>query len=421
MRKHLAFALCLSLLLSLPGCGAGPQTPPETAPAPTETAAPATVATDPPTETTLPPHDTELYELDTSEYHFTFGKVLLRFDWTDMTFALKCFDGSVITGILERRGDSILCIHEGGRMILSSYFHEGKQVLGNTNHVWDEDRYYTVDQRMICPPVDYGTDYRFVLAEDQNQEITAGEEVLSLEGYKYVYSEMFSFQAYAPGKDDPDQYDPCALYIYHYPLAEKWVFQHYTRAIGGSVEVDGAEDPDGRIVFTRDGKQWNFHREGDSLIFDGGSTLVIGNGVSVAGRPYVEMELPVGTEFRTHGENYIYDGLYILPANSLEDCYAAIRLDIPNQRLTIRCWDGNILSGPFTYGDEYSDNIAFACEYPDYVGTRKSIIYLIPYGHGLNVGNQWMLSIGPEGMTQSNRFTFVPVEGGPLQEPEAQG
>ena len=410
MKQKVLYIAVLILLLTLCGCSAQEAPTPETEIVQTEA---MTVPTEPTPMETEAKHNTELYELDTSEYDFTFEKVLLQFDWTDMTFALKCFDGSVVTGTVEKDKYNIICTHENGRLMLTKYLHNGKQVLGNTNYSYDKECYYAVDQLMFCPQIDSVFSCRFVRAEDRDQEIIAAPDAVPLDGYKRLYNEAFSFEERIPGKEDPAKYDPCILYIRNYPLAGKWEFQYHTKANYGSVEVSAVENPDGSICFSEGGKQWNFHREEDSVVFDGGSPLVAGNWNGIQEREYLEMEVPVGTEFRTFGIDYVYDALYILPGKTLEECYTAIQLDTKNQWVKIQCWDGQVLRGPFTYGDEYCNYIVFNCEVPDFrgMGTRTVQIDLRPNGHALCISNPWMMNICPDGLSETNSFYLFPVQG----------
>lgn len=413
MKRKVLYSAILILLLTLWGCSAKETPTPETTAVQTEA---VTVPTEP-TETEAK-HNVELFELDTSEYDFTFEKVLLRIDWTDMTFALKCFDGSVVTGTVEKDSSKILLQHENGRMILQSGVHNGKLVFENTGYNYTDTGDYELDQLMVCPQLGSYLKYHFIYAEDQTQDIIADPDVVPLDDYKHLYNEAFSFEERIPGKEDPTKYDPCMLYIRNYPLAGKWEFQYHTKSNYGSVEVSAVENPDGSICFSQGGKQWNFHREGDYIIFDGGSTLMAGNWNGIKEREYLEMEVPVGTVFRTFGEKYVYDALYILPGKTLEECYTAIQLDTKNQWVKIQCWDGKVLRGPFTYGDEYCNYIVFNCEVPDYtgMGTRTVQIDLMPNDHALCIRNPWMMSICPDGLSESNYFYLFPVQGVTPQE-----
>ena len=402
MKKRMMTVLCFVLAMCLWGCGTKEMSVPETTAVPTEV---ATVPTEPTPMETEAKHNTELYELDTSEYDFTFEKVLLKIDWTDMTFALKCFDGSVVTGIVERNMNNISCIHENGRLMLTQYLYNGKMVWGNTNYSYDEERYYAVDQLMFCPQTDIEFSYRFVRAEDQEQEIIADPDVVPLDSYKHVFAERYYFHDVI---EEQGERIGCGMTIYHFPMQNKWSFVFESR----QTDVDHTENPDGTITFSYKGKQWNFHREGDLLYFDGGDALIADNGVDSKESYYRKMDVPVGAAFYLSNTNYVYDALNVLPGSTLEECYAAIQLDTKNQWIKIQCWDGNVLRGPYTFIDNY--NLYCNFEVPDYVGTRTAYISLTPNDHALGVSNGWMLNIGPGEM--GDRFYFFPVKGVTTQE-----
>lgn len=348
-----------------------------------------------------------IYVLDTSEYDFSFDEVLMNIDLTEMTFVLRCFDGNVVTGTLDFDGLNLVCSHPGGRMIFYVNSFDGLS-LNSTTHSMTAGGSLVSDQLMFCPQTDSSMSYRFVYAEDREEEIVADPQVVPLDSYKYLYQETFSFQEYVPGKEDPAQYNPCSLFIRHYPLEGTWEFQTYQKPHVKSTEVAAEEHPDGSITFSQDGKEWTFHRGGDALIFDGGSPLIVGNWHDVQGREYLEMEVPAGTDFYNHGNHYLYDALYILPGATLEEASAGIQIDVKNQLVKIHCYDGTVLEGPYTYEGYY---LNFACEIPDYVGMRSTNIMLIPHGHSLGAGNQWMLNIGPGGLGNYDYFDFFPVQG----------
>lgn len=350
-----------------------------------------------------------IYELDTSEYDVAFDKVILDIDLTDMVFGLKCFDGSVVRGTLGFEEDKLVCTYEGGKMRFRLWDNQ----LTSTSHSYEKN--ITVsDQLMFCPQVESSYSYKFFYAGDQEQEIAAAQGVVSLDSYKHLYQETFRFYTPAISKDGQQDQHGYHFLIRHYPLAEKWEFQLYTKPHVRSVEVAAEEGTDGSITFLQNGKQWNFHREGDDLRFDGGSPLIVGNWFDVKGQNYYEMELPEGILLNNTVNNYAYDALYILPGKTLEECYAAIQLDTKNQLVKIQCWDGKVLRGPFAYGDEYCNYIVFECEIPDYVGTQTAHITLRPSGHALGVSNGWMLNIGPGDMNST--FYFFPVQGVTPQE-----
>lgn len=403
VKKKFLMAVFFALSVILCGCGVQTESVPETTAVQAEA---ATVPTEPvPTETEAE-HDIELYELDTSEYDFTFEKVLLRFDWTDMTFALKCFDGSVITGTVEKDEYDTICTYEGGRLILSWGLDDGKKYWMNTSYHDAEERNYAVDQVMFCPQTEGDLSCRFVLAEDQEQEIVADPEAVPLDSYKHTYSEYYNFHCWTE-----DGEESVGLGIRYYPMQEKWAFSISSEHI----EVDYTENPDGTITFSRNGKHWNFHREGEDLYFDGGDTLIADNGVDPKASYYRKMDVPVGSVMYLRSMDYVYDALYILPGGTLEECYTAIQLDTKNQWIRIRCWDGKVLTGPYTI-DDYGTYIQCQFEIPDYVGTRIAYINLHPSGHALSVTNPWMLEICPEELSEHNLFYLFPVQGVTPQE-----
>ena len=407
MKKKVLYTGILILLLSLWGCSVKEASAPETVTVQMEA---ANVPTEPVPTQTDAKHNIEIYELDTSEYDFTFEKVFLKFDWTDMTFVLKCFDGSVITGTVEKGKDNIICTYEDGRLILKQYLHNGEMVWENTNYSYDEERYYAVDQLMFCPQTDSVFSYRFVKAEDQEQEIIADPEVVPLDSYKHVLVERYYFHDVI---EEQGEWTGYGMTIYHFPMQNKWSFTFDSR----QTDVNHTENPDGTITFSYKGKKWNFHREEDALYFDSGDPLIADNGIDPKGaysENYRKMDIPAGAAFDLFNTNYVYDALYILPGSTLEECYAAIQLDTKNQYIKIQCWDGKVLRGPYTFIDNY--NLYCNFEIPDYVGTRTAYISLCPSGHALGVGNGWMLNIGPEEITGNNYFYFFPVQGVQPQE-----
>ena len=407
MKKNMYILMAALSFLLLSGCGARQASVSENMTVWTEA---ATDSTEPvPTETEAA-HIIELYELDTSEYDFTFGKVLLRFDWTDMTFALKCFDSSVVTGTVERKQDTIICIHEDGCLMLKQYIHNGERVLGSMNYDAETDRYLDVDQLMFCPQTDVVFSYRFIRAEDQEQPIIANSDAAPLDDYKNVFVEKYYFHDVI---EEQGERIGCSMTIYHFPMQDKWSFVFESR----QTDVEHTENPDGTITFFHKGRQWNFHLEGDTLCFDGGDPLIADNGIDPKGgnkENYRKIDITAGDAFYLQNTNYVYDALYILPGKNLEECYAAIQLDTKNQYIKIQCWDGKVLRGPYTFIDNY--NLYCNFEIPDYAGIRTAYITLTPNDHALGVSNGWMLNIGPGGLNGYDRFYFFPVQGVTPQE-----
>lgn len=361
-----------------------------------------------------------IYALDTSEYDFTFDEVLMDIDLTEMTFTLRCFDGNVVSGTLSFEEDKLVCSHENGKMRFriddTIKGNQGALSLHSTTVSYATGGSVASDELMICPQTDIRLQYTFTYVEDREEEIIADPDIVPLDSYKHLYQETFRFYMPAIGKDGQQDQHGYHFFIRHYPLAEKWEFQLYTKPQVRSIEVAAEERPDGSITFSLDGKQWNFHREDNDLRFDGGNLLIVGNWSDVKGQNYYEMELPEGTLLNNTDNNYVYDALYILPGKTLDECYAAIQLDTKNQWVKIQCWDGKVLRGPFTYGDEYCNYIVFECIIPDFVGTRTTQINLRPSGHALGVSNGWMLNIGPGEMNSYDDFYFFPVQGVTPQE-----
>ena len=402
MKQKVLYAAILILLLTLCGCSAKESSVPETTVVQTEA---VTVPTEPAPTQTEAKHNVELFELDTSEYDFTFEKVLLKIDWTDQTFALKCFDGSVVTGTAEKDSSKILLQHDNGRMILQPGIHNGKLTFENTGYNYTDTGDYEHDQLMFCPQLGSYLRYHFIFAEDQEQEIIAEPDMVPLDSYKHVFVKRYYFHDVI---QEQGERIGCGMTIYHFPMQNKWSFVFESR----QTDVDHTENPDGTITFSYKGKQWNFHREGDLLYFDGGDALIADNGVDSKESYYRKMDIPVGAAFYLSNTNYVYDALYVLPGSTLEECYAAIQLDTKNQWIKIQCWDGNVLRGPYTFIDNY--NLYCNFEVPDYVGTRTAYISLTPNDHALGVSNGWMLNIGPGEM--GDRFYFFPVKGVTPQE-----
>ena len=353
-----------------------------------------------------------IYVLDTSEYDFTFDEVLMDIDLTEMTFTLKCFDGSVVSGILSFEEDKLVCSHETGeiwfRIVDTIRGNQGTLELYSTTVSYAKGGSTPADQLMICPQTDIRLEYTFVYADDRDEEIIADPDIVPLDSYKHAYREYYSFYGEI---EDQGETVSCGLGIYFYPMQEKWSFSFSAK----SIEVDYAENPDGTITLSHNGKHWNFRWEGDDLYFDGGDTLIADNGVEPKESYYRKMEVPVGAALYHRNTDYVYDALYILPANTLEECYAAIQLDTKNQWIKSQCYDGKVLRGPYTIG-ENGTYLQCQFEIPDYVGTRTAYINLSPSGHVLGVGNQWMLNIGPGDPNSYDYFYFFPVQGVTPQE-----
>jgi len=404
MKRSVALSALLIWLLSLWGCAAEKVPVPETTPATQATIVPTEPA---PTEPE-PVREMSfnwgtirdgIYVMDTSEYDFAFGEVLLDIDLTENVFTLKCFDGKVVSGTIDFEENGMICRYPGGHMKFTTHLQDGVECLRYYDSEYGHAAY---DQLMFCPQITSNLDAYFIYAENRKDEILADPELDVIDNYKNLYSEGFVFDSQASVTNSQGFEDRCALTFWHFPLQQKWTFQTFSQ----SKEVTAQEQPDASIVFTQGGAQWHFHREGDALVFDGGSVLIAGN-AAVDKQYQVEMDVPQGAVFSGYHNNYLYDGLYIIPGPTLDEAYAGIQIDTENQWIKIHCYDGNVLEGTYTFLDDIHLYCNF--EVPDYVGTRTTYISLTPSGHALGVSNGWMLNIGPGGM--GDRFYFFPVKG----------
>lgn len=345
-----------------------------------------------------------LYELDTAKYDFTFDKVLMDLNLTDMTFKLKCFDGSVVEGTLGFEEDRLVCAHAGGRMMFNLQRSGNQWLLEDTRSDFEKGTVMTA-QLMFSPQVDTSMrPYTFRYAEDQQQEITADPDSKPLDSYKHLYKRSYEFRCYVT-KDGESKL--CSFEIYHHPPEGKWRFEGPSKA----ENVETEEKSDGTIVFSQGGKQWNFHREGEELHYDGGSPLKA-SGWDAKTESRFETEVPEGAVFHIYEEDYLYDGLYILPAETLDKAVASIQIDTVNQYLWINCYDGNELEGHYINEGDY---LRFPVEVIDpYFGAHIENVELHPNEHSLHVWNKgqkdvWELLIGPGEISDS--FYFFPVQG----------
>lgn len=343
-----------------------------------------------------------IYELNLSGSDYTFVKVLLDIDLTKMAFTLKCFDGSVVTGSLSFEENLLICTHEGGTMRLRVTNPPGTVSLEKTRGSAEKGAVST-DQLMFYPPADGVMNYSFRYAKDQAQEIVSDPKVVPLDSYKHLFRRIYQFRC--PETEGSNGLR-CVFNIYHYPLEGKWAFEGATMRTDVAVE----ENPGGSIVFSLNGKLWNFHRDGQYLCYDGGSPLIAGIW-NVDTEKMLEAAVPEGAMFHVYEENHVYDALYILPNGSLDTAYASIQLDTKNQLLKIHCYDGTVLEGAYTYEEDYT---RFPVEVMGLWGPETANVALFPQEHALSVRNegvrdQWKLLIGPGEI--SDTFDFLPITG----------
>lgn len=287
-----------------------------------------------------------IYVLKTDEGGLPADQVLLDLDLTGRTFALKCYDGSVIRGTLEfqQNYDScfLACRYDGGAIGFSAHQRwtvgaDGQDLqttvlsdatYGLENTIADERMYY---------PEQNGVYYHFYHDPSRTDEITEDPDVVPLDSFKQVAQEAYGFQMPVP--EDPET--SCALYIYHYPLAEKW---HFSAKYG--LELEGTEQPDGTITLTDGTQSWNFHRENNCLVFDSGDPLIARNW-EVDG-PQYEMALEPGTRLTPNEFQYYYDTHYVA-LNQNGSWSWTLKIDWENRRVCLANSGGYAFEGPLSY------------------------------------------------------------------------
>lgn len=337
-----------------------------------------------------------IYVMDDSEYEQDFDEVLIDIDLTNMTFALKCYDGYVVTGDLEfesgYHGSDLICRYDDGALAFSIYdlwvrnddgSEENVTVLSSTSTSTVPE-----GQLMYCPPEGNYLD-KFYFDPERDDEIVADPDVVSLDSRKTLTYERFYFSQNVDPGNSSDSY---GLGIYHFVLPDVWNFQSNSR----SVQVEAVETDDGRITFSHEGKTWNFHRENGTIVFDGGDPLIIPNEYVDGYHPKQEMELIPGTPFRYSDFSYLYDTLYIIP--SWNGGYeSALRIDRENQRLVFLCQDGSRVESPYYWEDD-----AICCV------TADSTMRIYPRGHALSVHVPWGINIASSD-SQSGSLEYIPT------------
>lgn len=340
-----------------------------------------------------------IYQLDTADIDFRFGDVLLDIDLTEMTFTLKCFDGSIVCGTLHFEENLLVCTHAGGTMRLSLRASPERICLEKTGASMELGSVST-DQLMFYPSPDGILNYRFCYAENQAQQILPDPRAIPLDSCKHTFRKIYEFRCQTAEDSGGKR---CVFSIYHYPQTGMWSFQGASKR----TDVTAEESSEGSIVFTLNGNTWNFHREGENLYYDGGSPLIAGIWDAETERQ-LEQKVPEGALFHVREENYVYDARYVLPNETMDDASAVIRMDTKNRYIKIQCYDGTELEGPYTCEGDY---INFPIGVIGPLGPQLVNIELFPSGHCLTVRNegvhdQWTLQIGPGEIGDS--FDFLP-------------
>lgn len=363
-----------------------------------------------------------VYTLDTSAYSYSFPEVLLDVDFLNMVFTLKCYDGSVVNGdmsFIHFAGENpyLLCTCPQGSMIFwmnpsTLPWEDGVDRLEyrSTQRFPTDggESYQIAGQLQFCPQNDRELDAVFVYREDQNVDLTPEPEVLPVDSRKHLVWERFQFRTDVIGETEKEDY---WLWITHFPLTGEW---EISSTYDYPTTVAGTETEDGTITLKQGGYTWNFHREENALRFDGGSILKAsgevrriddGERLRVA-----KIEIPEGASFHILDQKYLYDGLSIVPGDSLETYQAAILLDIENQTFEFIPVDGVAQKGSFALPDSDSSGM-ITLPLATWNGYRREWetedVHFSISEHALRLRNPWGVSLVPSG--ENSWSTFVPV------------
>lgn len=358
-----------------------------------------------------------VYTLDISTYGYSFPEVLLEVDFLNMVFALKCYDGSVVNGdmafIIEEGPSYLLCTCPQGSMMF---------LMNPSTLPWEDgiDRleyrsirrfttdsgasYQPVGQLQFCPQNDYELDAVFVYREDQNVALTPKPDIIPVDSRKHLVRETFEFSTKVIGETEKEDY---WLRITHYPLTGEW---EISSLYDYPAMVEGTEAEDGTIALKQGDKTWNFHREGNTLRFDGGSTLeVTGDVRRIEDGEWlceIKMEIPEGAVFHIGDHDYLYDGLSIVPGDSLENYQAAIWLDVENKTFKFLPVIGEAQEGCFTVTSGKVTLPLTVWNAYRREGEAEDVSFIVSE-HALQLRNPWGSFLVPSG--EDSFSIFVPV------------
>lgn len=307
------------------------------------------------------------YVLDDSESPVAFDDVLLDLDLTQMCFALKCFDGNVVQGTLEIREGLVYCLLNDGCIAFDTIGMDPDLSL----HVcYPED----VGQSylMYCPQTEFHYAHQFRYCPEHPGMPAPPSGSGFLETRKNMAMGRYSFTCPVEGVDRTF----CYLKLDYCQMTDTWELirgAEYTR-------LEATEHPDGTLLLSAGDLQWQFHRENNGLVFDGGSPLEA-CGELENGIPKYTVPLEPEDYLRPDSFSYLYDTLYTVPDGN-GGYKAAVRLDTEFQRLLIACSDGSVLEAPYVY-------TSAGLQFP--MGTHSS--RLTYGGHSLYMSNPHKLTI----------------------------
>lgn len=251
--------------------------------------------------------------------------VLLKLDLDAMSFALRCYDGSVFEGALSFEESLAVLSGEGLEMGFHVYENSAGRVLSVS----------AMPDVLIYPDVSGPCRPNFVYTEERNEEEIIPSNVVALDSRKRISVEEFLFDETT--KNEQGEKVRFSLSIRSYPILGTWEMVNVT--------TTATENSDGSIVFTDGERSWNFHREGNDLVYDGGSKFIRDSSPEESVKTF-EKELPVGTVFKRQAVWCIYDTPYILAGT--DGNTAAVRFDLDRRRMILKCSDGTIVEGPIT-------------------------------------------------------------------------
>lgn len=307
------------------------------------------------------------YVLDDSESPVAFDDVLLDLDLTQMCFALKCFDGNVVQGTLEIREGLIYCLFNGGRIAFDIIGLDPDLTL-YVCYPEDVGQSYL----MYCPQTEFHYAHQFRYSPEHPGIPAPLSGADFLENRKNLAKARYSFTCPVEGVDRTF----CYLKLDYCQMTDTW------ELIRGAehTRLEATEDPDGTLIFSTGDLQWQFHRENNGLVFDGGSPLEA-CGELENGIPKYTVPLEPGDYLCPDSFSYLYDTLYTV-SDGNGGHKAAVRLDTEFQRLLIACSDGSVLEAPYVY-------TSAGLQFP--MGTHSS--RLTYGGHSLYMSNPHNLTI----------------------------
>ena len=320
-----------------------------------------------------------IYVLDASDPPVSFDEVLIDINLTEMSFALKCYDGNVVKGSLEIEEGFLYCQYEGG-CIAFDIVGQGSDTTLYVCYPENVGQSYL----MYYPQTEFHYAHQFRYAPMRTDVLSTSSSSDFFESKKNMAVGHYSFTCPVEGVDRTF----CYLKLNHYGMTNTW------ELIRGAqyIPLEAEENPDGTLILSTSDMQWQFHRENNGLIFDGGSPLEA-YGELVDGVPKYTVTLEPGDYFRPDSFHYLYDTLYIVPSeNGVQD--AALLLDKEYQRLIILSSDGSVLEAPYTVTDG-------GLYFP--MGTHSSRLTF--GGHSLYGSNPHTLTI----VEGKDDFWFIPV------------